>query len=207
MRRRAILHIGTFKTGSTSIQAFLGDNAALLARQGVYFPHSPGRPNHHGLAVYALSGRMTTGLIRYLELEDADRRETSRTEVAAALNAELSELPIVISTVIFSSEHLCGLQTVEEIERLRQLLAPHFSEIGILVYLRRQDQRIISDYTQKVRDGYVKPLDLKAYRPAEGHDEVLDPVGVGWGRRRLGSRAVQSPAGTVEALLDPHWAI
>ncbi|MFZ5617501.1 MAG: hypothetical protein ACOZAA_09310 [Pseudomonadota bacterium] len=168
--RRAIVHIGTYKTGSTSIQAFLDANAGLLFAKGFYYPDSLGRPNHHGLAVFALSDRETTGLIRYLNLHDREKREAKRAEIAAALNAELAGLPSEISAVVFSNEHLSGLNTEPEIESLRDLLAPHFDEIKIVVYLRRQDQRIVSDYTQKVRDGYTKPLDPLTYQPAESRD-------------------------------------
>lgn len=170
MARRAAIHIGTFKTGSTSIQAFLDRNAAVLARQGVYFPKAPGRPNHHGLAIYALSHRETTGLIRYHGLLDREKREAKRAEIAAALRAELEALPATITTVVFSNEHLSGLHRVSEVEELRDLLAPYFEKIDIIVYLRRQDQRIISDYTQKVRDGHAERLDLQDYKPSEGLD-------------------------------------
>lgn len=173
MARRAILHIGTFKTGSTSIQGFLDANADRLAAKGVRFPLSLGRPNHHGLTVYALSERETTGLIRHLNLHDRQEREEKRAAIAADLAAELAALPADVSTVVFSNEHLCGLNTQAEIERLRDLLAPHFDAMTVLVYLRRQDQRIISDYTQKVRDGYTKPLDLLSYEPAERRDHAV----------------------------------
>ncbi|NWG90941.1 MAG: hypothetical protein HXY21_00325 [Parvularculaceae bacterium] len=190
MARRAILHIGTYKTGSTSIQAFLDNNAARLRDQGVYFPFSPGRPNHHGLTVVALSDRETTGLIRYLDLEDKEKREARRAEFAEALTAELASLPDDVATVVFSNEHLCGLNTTPEIERVKELLAPHFGRIEILVYLRRQDQRIISDYTQKVRDGYTKALDLLAYEPAErrNYEAFLDKWAGVFGREAIRPR-------------------
>ena len=38
MRRRAILHVGTEKTGTTAIQNRLRAHAPQLARQGVLFP-------------------------------------------------------------------------------------------------------------------------------------------------------------------------
>lgn len=176
MARRAIVHIGTFKTGSTSIQAFIDANAERLALQGIHVPASIGRPNQHGLAIYALSERETTGLIRFYGLLDRERREAKRAEVAAALNAEMAALPETITTVIFSNEHLSGLNRASEVERLKELLAPHFETIDIVVYLRRQDLRIVSDYTQKVRDGYSKRLNLRDYKPSEGLDlvEFLD---------------------------------
>ncbi len=195
MARRAVVHIGTFKTGSTSIQAFLCENAQRLMAQGVYFPTSLGSPNHHGLAIYSLSHRETTGLIRYYGLQDREKREARRVEVREALIAELSSLPHSVSTVVFSNEHLSGLNTTSEVEQLKDLLAPHFDKIEIVVYLRRQDLRIISDYTQKVRDGYSKRLDLQNYKPSEGLDLLsfldkwADVFGAGSIKPRIFSRS------------------
>lgn len=170
MKRRAVIHIGTFKTGSTSIQYFLDQNRNLLKEGGYFVPQSLGAPNHHGLAVYALSYREVTGLIRFLQLEERDAREQARANFVRMLSEEMQALDSKTHTVLFSNEHLSGLNTVGEIKTLRDLLAPHFDEFKILVYLRRQDQRIISDYTQKVRDGYTKPLDILNYEPAESTD-------------------------------------
>jgi len=38
--KKAILHIGTEKTGTTSIQLYLYENRARLARQGYLFPET-----------------------------------------------------------------------------------------------------------------------------------------------------------------------
>ena len=48
-----ILHIGTEKTGTTSIQKFLATNRTLLKANGVLYPLSPGKVNHIGLEAYA----------------------------------------------------------------------------------------------------------------------------------------------------------
>jgi len=170
MARRALLHIGTFKTGSTTIQSFLHENADALLRQGFYYPHSLGRPNQHGLALYAISDWRETGLTRHHGIADRADRAEKQKEIKAALDRELESLSGEASIVIFSNEHLAGLYSNEEITRLKDLLSAHFDEISIIVYLRRQDKRIISDYTQKVRDGYVEELDLLNYLPAEGRD-------------------------------------
>ena len=53
MARDLILHIGTTKTGSTSIQHVLAQNRDALLAQGVLYPRSPGDPQHDLLA-YAM---------------------------------------------------------------------------------------------------------------------------------------------------------
>ena len=55
MSRRAILQIGTEKTGSTTLQHFLAANRASLQANGFVYPEFCGAINHTGLAAYALA--------------------------------------------------------------------------------------------------------------------------------------------------------
>ena len=48
-----ILHIGTEKTGTTSIQEFLGINRAALAEQGLHVPEFLGARTHRWAAYMA----------------------------------------------------------------------------------------------------------------------------------------------------------
>lgn len=64
MTARLILHVGTHKTATTTIQNTFAANRALLARHGVDYPKIGTVPGHHGLVtkwvrlpdVYALPG-------------------------------------------------------------------------------------------------------------------------------------------------------
>jgi hypothetical protein len=57
MPRDLILHIGTSKTGSTSIQRVLSTQRPALEAQGVFYPKSPGNERHEFLAVQASTNR------------------------------------------------------------------------------------------------------------------------------------------------------
>lgn len=48
---KVILHIGTHKTGSTSLQNSFWTNSDLLAGQGVHYPRLPGSTGHHGMVL------------------------------------------------------------------------------------------------------------------------------------------------------------
>ncbi|MEO1241796.1 MAG: hypothetical protein AAFX54_07795 [Pseudomonadota bacterium] len=170
LRRKAVLHIGPYKTGSTTIQSFLQMNADLLQQQGIHFAASPGRPNNVGLAVSCLDPHRITGLIKRLGLQFPEDRSQYIEQFRKALDREMRQLSSDIECVIFSNEHCSGLIMEHEIVRLKELLDPYFSSIDVVLYLRSQDSRIISDYTEKVKDGYTEYFDIFNYRPAEGLD-------------------------------------
>ena len=48
-----IIHIGTGKTGTTSIQNVLARRRAVLQRAGILYPETLGRTNHEAAAVCA----------------------------------------------------------------------------------------------------------------------------------------------------------
>ena len=64
MSRRAILQIGTEKTGTTTLQHFLAANRDRAARRGFVYPEFCGAINHTGLAAYAMDARRSATPIR-----------------------------------------------------------------------------------------------------------------------------------------------
>jgi hypothetical protein len=92
-----------------------------------------------------------------LMLDTEQKRLAFADAVRTRLTAELSTLPPTVHTVIFSSEH-CHSRLVHrsELERLRELLREHFAEVKILVYLRRQDQVAVSQYSTAMKAGQVR---------------------------------------------------
>ncbi len=63
MDKTATLHIGTTKTGSTSIQKFLTHNRTVLARNSVLYPEALGPINHNAIPVY-LQGKLTNSQLQ-----------------------------------------------------------------------------------------------------------------------------------------------
>lgn len=52
---KAILHIGTEKTGTTSFQSFMHRNRDAVLARGVLYPDRLGGDNHRLIATYGLS--------------------------------------------------------------------------------------------------------------------------------------------------------
>ncbi|MBX9701922.1 MAG: hypothetical protein K2X74_20975, partial [Acetobacteraceae bacterium] len=151
-RRRAILHIGIGKTGSTTLQHLLAAARERLVPLGFAYPLSPGRRNHLMLAVAASEEPRAAHLLRTAS-RVGDAREL-RQRFAADLGAEMAGLPAGVHTVIFSSEHLSNQATsIEDVARLKALLDGWFDDYRILVYLRRQDEYEVSLYSTLLRSG------------------------------------------------------
>lgn len=132
-----ILHIGTWKTGSSAIQLFLARNAALLQRQGVFLPSIVQRELGHTL------------LFRALKSDGPDREQ-----LLAELRAIGRDNPD--ARVIVSSEHFWPLAT-EEIAALAAALHSVTADIRVLVYLRPQDEMWASIYAQQTKSFRVRP--------------------------------------------------
>ena len=155
MDREAILHIGTPKTGSTSIQQVLRKRRRDILAQGAMFPRSPGpgAGGIHSFLTYAAEGGKYRATDRtWGGVQPAQRLE----QFLAELAQEMAACPANVDRVIFSHERLSGaLQTREQIERLRAILAPYFTRFRIVIYLRRQDTLLASQYSQMLRKGML----------------------------------------------------
>jgi len=144
MPRHLWLHIGLPKTGTTSIQRALGGRRAALLRQGIAYPNSRGGAVQILLHRAALP-RSRAGTGNFLPL----------------LTAEIGALPDTVHSVILSAEQ-CSLALAGErqIAQLHDLLAPMFSSMHVIVYLRRQDTHAASLYGQALRRGRIEVPDL-----------------------------------------------
>src|SRR5437016_5255870 len=104
MIARCFLHIGTEKTGTTTIQSFLAQNRDRLREQGVMYPSAPGNHNHIALAAYALRRTGITARHRLRQPETFREVRQFRDELIDNLDAELRNANA--SNLIFSNEHL-----------------------------------------------------------------------------------------------------
>jgi hypothetical protein len=170
-----ILHIGTEKTGTTSIQEFLGINRARLAEQGVHVPAFLGERTHRWAAYMAENvDRIDYFSIELGLAEDGEKRQARKQEIRAQLEAEVALHPEC--RWLISSEHLQSrLTTQEEVERLAAILQPLFSEIQIVVYLRHPLATAVSYWSMRVKGG--APL-LALGEPGSFGHHICDHRGI-----------------------------
>lgn len=144
---KAFLHIGTEKTGSTSIQNFIKENKKELQKH-ICIPNSLGF-NHWPLAVLAYqenkidSFRITNNI---LKKEDFDNYKNN-------LFNELKQELKGKTKILFTSELIHSrLTTKEELIRLKEILHKlGINDIKIIIYLREQGELINSLYSEAIK--------------------------------------------------------
>ena len=155
---RAIIHIGTEKTGSTSIQRFLRANRGVLRQHGLLTSSRLGHRSQVALAVASLPDKPTTRLHRRLGLLRPDDVDTYRASRRRALAREVRGAE---GTLLLSCEQLSTLPRNEhDVGRLVSWLGDLVDDVGIVVYLRRQDSFLVSLYSQSLKLGGTASLSV-----------------------------------------------
>ena len=131
------IHIGTHKTGSTSLQYFFLQNRLHLIKQGFFYPEiGIKNAGHHKIAWIARNGNESNRLKKMMA------RIKNEAEQADCEN------------VILSSEEF---EFVHHLEPLKLALAGHHCKI--IVFIRRQDTLLESEYNQHVKMPALKYAD------------------------------------------------
>jgi hypothetical protein len=152
-----IIHIGTEKTGTSSIQEFLHRNRKQLNKNGYYYLRSPGLRNHRKLAHLVMSSEKKDLFTIQNKIEEHNARALWKQKTVNAIYSELSSIPNTIHTVVVSSEHFHSRLTNElELKELKSLFEDVFDPCNfqIVCYLRRQDKLAVSLHSTRLKINY-----------------------------------------------------
>ena len=152
--KECTIHIGTEKTGTTSIQVFLASNREKLNDGGYFYPQSLGYESHFKVFPCCLNDQkydqLSEMILHNIQMDGADFRSYLIEEF------EKEIYNVHSSNLIVSSEHFQSrLTELSEIQRLRDFFVPYCKNIRILVYLRRQDELYCSQYSTALRSGEI----------------------------------------------------
>lgn len=145
------IHIGTPKTGTTSIQNFCGLNREKLREQGVLYPIMN---YHYERKSVNRNGYFLTGTIK----ENGTRNKEKEKEVFD------SELQYIVDcfkendTILLSDESIWWATSTRRKglwKDLKKHSEQHNYQIKVIVYLRRQDQFMMSRYNQRLKTDFV----------------------------------------------------
>lgn len=176
---RTIIHIGQHKTGTTSIQHYLRQNRAELAKNGIYIPDSIAGFNnesHFMLSVYSLdkkrSSPMKDALLRSKHPEFFNELQHALTVDIARhyKNAESQGC----NTVIWSNEGLYLLNSLIEYKKLRSLFDDYSATVVCMCCFRDIDSYSKSYKSQLQRSGITHSDDKNSYRYVDDDSWLYD---------------------------------
>ncbi len=148
--RRAYIHIGVEKTGTSYLQKYLAQNRAKLREWNYIYPKKPGHENHLRLAIYA-APKFTERLMIKLKSESVDVEAFQR-NFRKKFVRELKGIATNDSNIIISSEHLSSrLHTKAQLLRIKDLFRDW--DTKIILYLREQDSMLVSLYSTSLKSG------------------------------------------------------
>lgn len=150
------LHIGTDKTGTTTLQAFFREHRDLLADQGLLYPRSLGGFRHVKFGMYVTpdpnlartqdwARRATDGLT------PAQFRQRVRRRLFREMRTHQPSRLLISDEGMFSA----GEGKVEGIAAFARRVC---TSVTLVAYLRRQDDHLVSNYQQVVKRGETARL-------------------------------------------------
>ena len=131
MIEQVYLHIGLHKTGSTTIQEFLGNNVDRLLELGYLYP-THNLPRHHQLVTSITSGKPTKGRMTWDWVWKVANKSEAR-------------------NLILSSEAFEKFNSDDQFQVLKRKL--NGIPTKVIIYVREQTARIESIYTQLLKSG------------------------------------------------------
>ena len=153
---KAICHIGEPQTQADLLQASFAQNPDWLAARGIAYGDVLSHNANHVTLYFACATKPPENAAHY-GITSPDDQQGFRGRIAERLRAQQVALPPEVDRMVLSSDNLTGnMFEADAIMRLRQLLEPLFTDIKIVVYVRRQDDAILERYVDLVRRGISK---------------------------------------------------
>ncbi len=132
MKKKIILHIGANKTGSSAIQRFISLNRKEFLDEGIVIPNDDFQVSD------SIQGYHVWGFARLIK-EEANGQQILEDAVEDIFRSQPSA-----NTILFSAENLTANAGAPH---LFQNIAKKY-EIRVIVYIRRQDDFILSSWQQ-----------------------------------------------------------
>lgn len=143
------LHIGTPKTGTSTIQYFCRKNEDYLLRHGLCYPdlgfRFPGIGQNRN--AHFLSHKIYDAQKNRLPEEETKEREAGFKKLEKLFSRQ--------DRVVISDEHLWNEKEIDgmRLQDIRERMAKAGVAVKVIVYLRRQEQVIQSYWAQQVKEG------------------------------------------------------
>ena len=159
-------HIGTPKTGTTSIQFYCAQNNKALKKKGYVYPKLPFQFTGSGRS---RNGRFLAGYKGKIDGKRAIDQLREGQELLLELFKKYDK--VVLSEETFWTRLNEGRE--DKLTQLSDFCKEHEIRLKIIVYLRRQDQYLESWWRQKIKNG-VRQEEWRTFLDAGEKGPVLD---------------------------------
>jgi hypothetical protein len=149
--KQLILHIGTKKTGSSSIQQSLGKSRLALHKYNIHYPNI--RPFNHLVTFLPIFIENPGKAFNFRKSLKSSKNKHSK--VMRYRNTWVYEIEDCTKDYfIISAEGLTGANfTIDAIKVLQAFVERYFKEVTIIAYVRHYDQWIPSQIQQAIKNG------------------------------------------------------
>ena len=171
---RCILHIGTEKTGSTTLQQTLRENRPLLNENGIFYSVAAGHQFSRELAECFIPFDQDSDFTRKRGLSDPNSHSRWCAEKLDEVRGEIDTVRTQFNSYVLSCEHFSSrLLTQEAVAALGGFLSTQFAEIRVVCYLRRQDLMAVSRFNENLKAGFTT-TDLATVNPLAPLPRLFD---------------------------------
>jgi len=206
--KRVILHIGTPKTGSTSIQESLGNTREVLLEHDIHYPGI--KPyNHIFNFIPIFLDDPYISFVFKLQLKPTEDkfakvqryRKTWEKEILSCAKGNF-----IISAEDFTLPYF----TKDAVRRLKKFVDLYFEEVTIIVYVRHYDQWISSQIQEAIKNGMRAGLgelveNLMKCPPRMSYKKILQKWIRVFGQENLVVRPFDTKAFYNDRLLDDFF--
>jgi hypothetical protein len=156
---KAVVHIGTEKTGTTSIQRYLYLNRKELKSAGFHFIQSAGKLNNWMLPAFCSADAKFNEFFRAEGIKTSEEKTNFKQKFIQEFEKEIQSAPANTHTFIISSEHFHSrIRSEEEMDSVYTLLSSYFDDIKIVCYLREQATTCTSYYSTHLKSAGTDSL-------------------------------------------------
>lgn len=156
-KKTIYFHIGTNKTGTSALQAFLAENSNILKEKGIYYPQQPEYWNKEF--------KIGSGNAQYL-FSDCDKYPLEAKGIDKIRN--IFSLTEKYYQILLSSE---WLWLIDDKTSFFNNLKKEGIKIVVIVYLRRQDEYLESAINQRIK---VSKYKTSTYPECLNPNEILN---------------------------------
>jgi len=150
---QACVHIGLEKTGTTFLQEFLHLNNEKLVEIGFYKSTALQGKNHYRLALLGQDKNSFSNVLNnYCKITTEFVEDSNHNVLKLMSQLHKSDLRFLASSELISSK----VQKEPEIERFKENLDSIFSDVKILLFIRRQEELLLSRYSTAIINGHQR---------------------------------------------------